>query len=318
MKLGMRKLFVVIILLAVLSVGAFVYWKIGNLPADSSDKTSKIFIIRKGEAVREIGNSLKKENLIRDPVVFFLYIKKNGEDKKIQAGDYKLSPSMSLATIVKSLKSGSLDLWVTIPEGYRAEEIANVLKETLPTYDESWRSQLDANEGYLFPDTYLIPRDATVDQVITIMKNNLMSKVEPLGLSATDARLPKILTVASLIEREAITDGEKPLIAGVINNRLDLGMPLQIDATIQYAKGTPAKWWPQVFTDDYKGVASNYNTYLRPGLPPGPIANPGIEAIKAAANPQSNDYLYYIHDTSGQIHPAKTVEQHNANVEKYL
>ncbi len=314
----MKRLTTVIILLLVLITAGFFYWTSGNQAVNPKDKSNKIFVINRGEAVREIGNSLKKEGLIRDPVVFFLYIKMNGKDKNIQAGDYKLSPSMNLAQVIEAMQHGSLDIWVTVPEGLRAEEIADILKENIPSYDESWRPILVENEGYLFPDTYLIPRDATVEQVVTMMKNNLANKLKDSNITIDDPRMLRALTMASLIEREAITNEEKPLIAGVINNRLSLGMPLQIDASIQYAKGNKSKWWPQVFTDDYKNVVSPYNTYLKQGLPPGPIANPGITAINAALNPQDNDYIYYIHDKNKVIHPAKTINEHNANVEKYL
>lgn len=315
----MRKAVIVLILLAVIIVGFFAYWTYGNQPANAKDKESKIFVIQKGESIREIGNDLKSQGLIKDPIVFFLYIKLNGQDRNIQAGDYKLSPSMSLPRLIDTLNHGTLDLWITIPEGMRAGEIADILKETVPTYDESWLAELEKNEGYLFPDTYLIPRDADVATVISIMRNNFNSKVEQAGIS-DDQSLDKIVRVASLIEREAITDEEKPLIAGIIQNRLDNGIALQVDATVQYAKGYDAKtkkWWPLITVDDYKGVISPYNTYLNPGLPPAPISNPGIEAIKAAANPQDTPYVYYIH-AGGKIYPARTLQEHNANVQKYL
>lgn len=313
----MRKLFIVVILLILLATGAFAYWTIGNRPANPSDKSSKIFVIQKGESIREVGNSLKREGLIKDSVVFFLYIKLYGQDRKIQAGDYRLSPSMTLAVLIDELGHGTLDRWVTIPEGYRAEEIADVLSKNIPSYNESWRDILNQNEGYLFPDTYLIPKDAEIETIVTIMRNNFNRKTQEIGLSSDDKNLPRIVTLASLIEREAKTDEEKPLIAGVINNRLRRGMALDVDATIQYIKGRKGVWWPQVEVSDYKEVDSIYNTYLNPGLPPGPIANPGIQAIKAALNPQTHSYYFYIH-AAGKIYPARTVEDHQANIKKYL
>ena len=314
----MKKLYVAIgLFLAIILVGVL-YWISGQSPANAKDKSTKIFVIQKGESVREIGNNLKHEGLIRDPVVFFIYIKLNKQDTNIQAGDFRLSPSMNLAAVVNNLNHGILDIWTTFPEGVRADEAADILKKHIPSYEETWRTVLNQNEGYLFPDTYLIPKDATVDSVVLMMRNNFNTKISDLGLTPDAPNLKKAIIIASLIEREAITDEEKPLIAGVIDNRLDLGIALQIDATIQYVKGNSKKWWPQVFREDYETINSPYNTYLNPGLPPGPIANPGIEAIKAAQNPQEHNYLYYIHDKNGKIHPARTIEEHNANVAKYL
>lgn len=313
----MRKLLISFILLIILAVGVFAYWTVGNQALNPSDQLTKRFVIQKGTSIRETGNLLKRERLIKDSVVFFVYIKLYGQDRKIQAGEYRLSSSMNLARIVEELQHGTLDRWVTIPEGYRAEEIANALEKEIPSYKDSWGAVLIENEGYLFPDTYLVPRDADIDMVVSIMRNNFNRKIQEIGLGPTDSNLSRVVILASLIEREAVTDEEKPLISGVINNRLRRRMALDIDATIQYVKGREGKWWPQITTDDYKNVDSLYNTYLNPGLPPGPIANPGIEAIKAALNPQTHSYYFYIH-AAGKIYPAKTIEEHQANIKKYL
>ncbi len=317
----MKKLLTVGILLLASLLIAFFYWMQGNRPVNITDRSNKIFVINRGDTVREIGNNLKSTGLIRDAVVFFLYIKLNGQDKNIQAGSYRLSPSMSLPTVISELNHGTLDIWITIPEGFRAEEIADLLEKEIPTYEKNWRAILNANEGYLFPDTYLIPRDATAETVVSIMRGNFDKKVEDLGLASKDARTRRIVVIASIIEREAKSDDEKPLIAGVIKNRFDIGMALQVDATIQYAKGyddATKKWWAPVTIDEYKSVNSAYNTYLVTGLPPTPISNPGIEAIRAALNPLDTPYFYYLHDLSGKIHPAKTGVEHAANVAKYL
>jgi len=129
----------------------------------------------------------------------------------------------------------------------------------------------------------------------------------------------RILTIASLIEREALVDEEKPLISSVIHNRLNSGMALDIDATLQYAKGkdSQGKWWSIPRSED-TSIDSPYNTYLNPGLPPGPIGNPGIGAIKAAVNPEESSFYFYIHDSTGEVHFAETLEEHNENIQKYL
>ncbi len=314
----MRRLGFLLGVVAVLVVGGLIWWNNGLRAVDADDTSSKLFVISQGSNVREIGNNLKKEGLIKDPVAFFIYVKINGLDTKVQAGDFRLSPSMSIPTILDELQTGSLDVWVTVPEGKRAEEVAEILAENLPTYDESWDAVLVQNEGYLFPDTYLIPRDADVDMVVSIMRNTFFSKVKDLGLTETSPNLHTVVTMAALIERESRIDEEKPMIASVIQNRINDGMPLDIDATLQYIVGEKdGKWW-SVPTGEEKNINSLYNTYRNVGLPPGPICNPGIGAIKAALNPAQSDYYFYIHDTTGQVHFAKTNSEHNSNVSRYL
>lgn len=314
----MKRLPALLITLFILVGGIYLWWNNGIKAVNPNDKASKIFLVQKGKGVRELANQLKKEGLIKDPVVFFILVKQLGLDGKIQAGDFRLSPSMTATEIAQNFTHGTLDIWVTIPEGKRADEIADILQEKIPSYDEAWRVRLDANEGYLFPDTYLIPKDADVDMVIQIMTNNFYTKLDSIGLSKNTAQLARIVTIASLIEREAKENAEKPIIAGIIQNRLDDGMALQIDATVQYAKGKRGNsWWAPVRQEEYKSVQSTYNTYLYPGLPPTPIANPGIDALSAAAEPADTPYVYYLHDKNGVIHYARSYEDHMANQRKY-
>jgi len=246
-----------------------------------------------------------------------LYVKKKGIDTGIQAGSYRLSPSMTLQQVMDTLQHGTIDVWVTIPEGFRAEEIAEVLEDTLISYQPEWVDKLKQNEGYLFPDTYLIPTEADIDSVISIMRNNFNTKVESIGLDP-QSNLNEIVIIASLIEREAITDNEKFIISSVIDNRLNAGMGLDIDATLQYIKGkSNGNWWT-VPTGEERQINSPYNTYRNAGLPPGPISNPGIVAIEAAMNPSKSPYFFYIHDREGNIYFAENLNEHNENVNRYL
>ncbi len=315
----MRKL-VVAILLVLAVLFAFFWWHIGTSAVNPKDKSEKVFVVERGAGVRAIGNSLKQQHLINDPVVFFLYIKKNHSDKNIQAGDYKLSPSMDLKKIVDTLSHGTLDIWVTIPEGKRAEEIADILKQEIPSFDESWRAELVKNEGYLFPDTYLIPRDTTVENVVSIMRNNFNTRVKDAGINPDDPNLAKAIIIASIIEKETKFASDMPTVSSVIQNRLDSGVALQVDPSVAYALGRQAngKFGKAELTYDDLELDSPYNTYKYPGLPPGPISNPGIEAIKAALKPANTDYMYYITDKQGHLHAAKTLEGHQANINKYL
>lgn len=312
----MRRI-VALILLILFVIFGFLWWKNGNSPVNSRDKSEKVFVVEGGSGIRQIGNDLKIQRLIRDPIVFFLSVRKDGLDKKIQAGDYKLSPSMALGKILDELVHGMVDVWVTIPEGYRAEQIADTLKEQIPSYEPSWRDSLIEKEGYLFPDTYLIPRDTSIDTVLSIFETNLNNKIKEAGLS-NRSDLDNIIIIASMIEREALFNDERPIVASVIYNRLDLGMKLDIDATVQYALGKRnGKWWYPVDSSNLK-IGSIYNTYTNNGLPPGPISNPGLDSIKAAANPSDTNYLYYLTDSKGHLHPATTFQQHQANINKYL
>ncbi|HVT00896.1 MAG TPA: endolytic transglycosylase MltG [Patescibacteria group bacterium] len=316
----MKKVIIVLVIVFLAIVAGFMYWSRGNSAVNKNDKSTKVFVIKKGETVRQIGNELKQEGLIKDPVTFFIYIKLNGQDKNIQAGDYRLSPSMNLAKLVDTLNHGILDHWVTIPEGLRADEIADLFAKNLPSYNESWRAKLEENEGYLFPDTYLIPSDADADQIISIMKNNFDKRIKDAGISATGPELANAVIIASIIEKEAKFSEDFPIVSSVIHNRLEDGMNLQVDPSVAYALGKQSNgsYWKQELTYDDLKINSPYNTYANPGLPPTAISNPGIEAINAALNPATTDYLYYISDKEGHIHAAKTGEQHNANIKKYL
>lgn len=316
----MKRIVALVVVLVVIIFGLLLWWTNGMSVSDTNDKTSRRFLILPGVTVREIGTNLKKEGFIKDPVVFFLFVKLNGFDRGIQAGDYQLSPSMSLQELTNALNHGVQDIWVTFPEGMRAEEYAVILSNKIPSYDPSWEALLKAENGYLFPDTYLVPRDATIEQVILQLKDIFYKKIGDLGLSRDSSNLSKIVITASLIEREAKTDQERFVIAGIINNRLSDGIALQIDATLQYINGFDEqknRWWGSVEATDKK-LDSLYNTYLYTGLPPGPIANPGLESLKAAANPADTSYYYYLHDSSGKIHYARTLAEHNENVRKYL
>ncbi|MBI4097275.1 MAG: endolytic transglycosylase MltG [Candidatus Levybacteria bacterium] len=313
----MKRLPVTVIILIILIGVFFLWWTNGTSPADAKDLAKQTFIIKKGEGVRNIANNLKEGGLIKDPVVFFLLVKQMGIEKNIQAGSYTLSPSQNARDIAKSLTVGTQDVWITIPEGKRAEEIADIVSVNLSSYDESWLAQLVENEGYLFPDTYLFPKEATVDMVISTMRNTFDQRFAQVN-NSTNLSKEELVILASMIEREAKHEEDRPLVSSVMHNRLGLDMALQIDATIQYAKGKIGNnWWAPVTAAEYKLVASPYNTYLQPGLPPGPISNPGLSVLKAAANPTDTDYLYYISDKNGVNHYAKTIDQHHANIKKY-
>lgn len=316
----MKKLCLIIIFIIIASLIGMFWWNNGLGPTNPNDKTSQIFVVPKGEEIREIANKLKNKNLIKDPIVFFLMIKKLGLDKKIEAGDFRLSPSMTAQEIAQNLTHGTIDIWVTIREGERAEEVADILQKNITYYKSILRNQLIENEGYIFPDTYLIPKDADSSLIITLMKKNFEKKFESIKNSNNNLSINQIVTIASMIEREAKFPKDRPIVASVILNRLNISMPLQIDATVQYALGyqkDEKSWWKKNLTIEDLNINSSYNTYKNVGLPPGPISNPGLDALFAVINTPKTDYLYYISDKSGNLHFAKTLEGHNLNIQKY-
>lgn len=316
----MKRIYITIAIFAVILAFAFGWWKYGTSPADPANNTPKIFIIEQGQGVREIAKKLKDERLIRDQITFFLLTKQLRLDSKIQAGSFRLNPSMTAREIAEGLTHGTLDIWVTIPEGMRAGEIADELENKMPNYDPSWDDTLEENEGYLFPDTYLIPKEANINMIVTIMKNNFDAKYETLNAAGSNLSKEEIVTLASLIEREARLSEDRPIVSSVINNRLDLGMKLDIDATLQYILGyqkDQKRWWKKGLTDADKLINSSYNTYRAAGLPPGPISNPGLSSLQAAINPANTDYLFYITDGGGKNRYAEDLDGHEANIKKY-
>ena len=319
----MKRIFILLILIIVLVIAFYLYYKEGTLPVDKSSSESKIFVIRPGENLSEIANNLANQKLIRNKVVFYLVVKRLGIERKIQAGDFRLSPSLNTHEIAKSLTHGTLDVWLTIIEGMRKEEVAQQVSQSLNIPEIEFLKY--AREGYLFPDTYLIPKSATAVAVIKIFEDNfnrrfsdeLREKARIKGFT-----VEQVVTLASLVEREARFPEDRPKVASVLLNRLENEMKLDIDATVQYALGYQSEeksWWKQQLSLEDLALDSPYNTYKNAGLPPEPIANPGLASIQAVigANPNS-PYLYYISDKSGHLHFARNLEEHNENIRKYL
>lgn len=313
------KIFLVVLILLI--VGGYLLFREGTLPVDKSDTSPVIFVIRPGEGPTSIINNLKEQRLIRNRIVFFAIVYQLGIDKKIQFGDFRLFRSMGAYEIANNLTHGTLDKWVTIPEGWRKEEVAERIGKDFDISEVEFIEK--AQEGYLFPDTYLFPKDATADRIISILTNTFENKFAPLDEKRKKLGLTKIqaVTLASLVERESKFDSERQGIASVLLRRYREGIPLQIDATVQYAAGYDAQkktWWPIPLSEDLK-INSAYNTYLNTGLPPGPISNPGLSSLEAVANADPNTpYLFYVHDKQGKAHFAKNGEEHERNIQKYL
>ncbi|HSD98514.1 MAG TPA: endolytic transglycosylase MltG [Patescibacteria group bacterium] len=308
------------LLLIILAAAGALWWINGVSAVSGKDAAQKVFVVDRGESTRQIGLDLKNAGLIRDPWVFYLLVKLTGNDGKIQAGDFRLNSSQTPQQIIATMTKGTLDIWVTIPEGKRATEIAEILQKNLPSYDSSWEEKLATQEGYLFPDTYLFPHDTTINQVISIMENNFKAKYAQAQQTQTNKLTQAdAVTLASIVEREAISPHDMQYVASTLENRLRIGMALGSDVTIEYALGKQpnGSWWKQDLTMTDLASNSPYNTRKFAGLPPTPISNPGLVALQAVLNPPASNYLYYISDSKGVLHFAQTLDEHNANIRKY-
>ncbi len=326
-----------IFLLALLTVALIVFLAKKNydtvIDQPNSESTEKItFQIVTGESVDSIIQKLVDLGVLKEKWANYLriYLKINNLAEKIQAGTYELPKNLSIKEIAETIqRARGLDIWVTIPEGLRKDEIAEILytelsKSSNQVFSKEEFLQLTTNtsfistlgfskytptdlEGYLFPDKYAFSVDETTQDVLTKMIRNFINKV-----GENDSY--EDLIIASMVEREGRTSEDRPMIADIINKRYEEGWLLQICATILYLK----KDWEHVITKQDMAEENPYNTYKTPGLPPTPICNPGLAAIDAVRNPESNPYYYYIHDDDGNIHYGKTLDEHNRNIETYL
>ena len=297
-----------------------------NLPLQTTS-----VVIPRGSSSSDVADALHRAGVISNPFAFRVLLRVRGLDRSVEAGEYSFTPRESLDEVMLKLVEGRARVatWVTIPEGYTAAEIAQDLaghhlgSQTayrdyfLHTTIELGGSRTKSLEGYLFPSTYLFPLDATPAQAADILVDQFREEL-PSDAAAVARRmgysLPEIVTVASLVEREAKADDERALIAGVIYNRLHKGMPLDVDASIEYV-------FPQHKTEITRAdlrIDSPYNTYEHTGLPPTPIANPGLPSLLAALHPRHSDYYYYVYKGNGHHAFARTLQEHEANVSRYL
>ncbi len=316
-----------------------------GLRATSVGDTKQIEL-KKGMSPFNFAEELENQGIIRNAFIFKYYLRYKNEGPRFQAGVYDLKPGMDKDAIIAKLNAGetlkSATIRFTIPEGYTVEQIADKLAKEgyvdkaaflkLADTDRVWNDvesvrQVPKNaalhhrlEGYLFPDTYEMEKGSKPEVIITRMLQELDRKLDTLPEGWEDAMaerkldLNAIMTIASLVEREVVVDEERPVVAGIIYNRLEKGMPLQIDATVQYSLDKPKE---RLYEDDLK-VDSPYNTYKIKGLPPGPIASPSLKSIEAALYPEKTDYFYYVTKKDGSHKHlfAKTLKEHNRNIDK--
>ncbi len=301
-------------------------------PANSGSGKVR-FVVPPGATFRQVAASLHQAGLVDSELVFDLYARYRHLDRSVEAGAYELERNLTMVQILQALQvARPEELFITIPEGFTIQKTASKLDGTgimkgstyidLATHGEfdvpivKGRPSGASLEGFLFPDTYLVARSATAKDLITLqLKEFQQHWNSDRQAAAAQRKLSafEIVTLASLIEREAKFDEDRPRVASVIYNRLAQGMLLQIDATVLYAKGV----WQSTVTLDDRKVASPYNTYLHPGLPAGPIANPGLKSIDAALQPAQTDYLFYLSDPQGHNHYASTNEEFGRLLRQY-
>ena len=299
-----------LLLIVIFFIGTFSFWQWSIQPVNSKVKAVTVFVIPQGQSAKTIGKRLKQQNYIRSRIAFELMVDKKDYGNKLQAGDFRLSQSMNLSDIIETFTHASLDFWITFPEGLRVEEYAEKLATKTDINTEEFILAAKTHEGMLFPDTYLIPQTASVQNIIDLLVGTFNQK--------SPTKLKKDIILASLIEREARRDQDRSLVSSVLHNRIKLGMALQIDATVQYALGNSKVWWKKDLTLKDLKINSPYNTYAHNDLPPAPIANPGLASLEAAINPATTNYLYYVSDSNGYNHYAEDLDGHQANIKQYL
>lgn len=340
-------MFLAVLVFAVSTIMFFGYNWLKNGAFESKMSASNIlqkFEIKEGEGVKSIATHLEQEKLIQDERFFLYYIWETKKGSKLQAGTYELSPDMTIPSIVEKFTEGKVKIEVlklTIPEGFTNKKIIALVQEKKPAIAEEFEkivlckclgaetcecdkfsskydfiSQIPEGidmEGYLFPDTYFIDEEETGVTLVSKFLNNFKKKVDSdlMGkISASGESLHEVITLASVVEREVPTEQDAKTVAGIFRNRLEIGMSLESCATLAYFQGIDKRQ----FSYEDTRIESPYNTYINPGLPPGPISNPGLTSIKAIIEPTDSDFIFFLSDfKTGETVYSKTLEEHNIN-----
>lgn len=339
MRISIKKVLAVLVIILVIGGIAYSKWNQVNLVKKaeapySSESKMVSFEVKPGDSVGMVGADLKKGGLINDANVFVAYAKKMEVDTKIKAGIYTLNTTMSIKDILQTMVSGQRsELWITIPEGWRIDQIGDYLEKQGITTSKEFQDRAKVGgfsstpflsglsgstslEGYLFPDTYRVFADTTVDDIIQTMLDNFGKKVTKDMMNQANKKgftLHQFIIMTSIIEKESAHSEDIRKIASVYYNRLNQGMLFQSDATITYITRRPDAS-PTIAETE---IESPYNTYLYKGLPPGPVGNPGLAAMQATLNPETTDYLFFV-SKDNRAYFAKTYEEHLQNIARYL
>jgi UPF0755 protein len=331
---------IIFLVLAVLLAVQISYWRGINNPVDKNGQ-DKIFVVKKGESVKQISDNLKRDGLIKSKLYFEIYVWRENKEKNLQAGEYVLSPNLTIKEIVRILSAGealSDELTIKIIEGWSVADIDKYLAEMGLARDNEFIQSVKGDfrfqisdfrflsdkpedvglEGFLFPDTYRIFKDATVDDIIKKMLDNFDRKLTKQmrdDIRKQGKTIYEIITMASIIEKEVRTPEDMKIVSGIFWDRVKNGQALESCATLAYITGVNKQ---QYSIEDTK-IDSPYNTYKYPGLPPTPICNPGLNAIQAAIYPKYTDYNYFLsRPDTGETIFSKTYDEHLKNKAKYL
>jgi UPF0755 protein len=312
--------------------------RVEALPADGDPI---LFTVSEGDSAATIGSALEEQGIVRSARLFEVLVGLRGVSADLEAGEYEFEHGLPAIEAVNRIAEGkTASRVITIPEGRRVEEVGELLevngittqREFLAAlvkadYNEPFLQQLATEDlqGYIFPARYEFSRSTTADQVVATMLRGFQTNVyDEVELEGQDLTLEQVVTLAAIVEREAATAEERPIIASVFLNRLRLGIPLQADPTVQFSiASVPANveqygWWKKELTFEDLEFDSPYNTYVYGGLPPGPIANPGLDSVLAVVRPAETNYLFFVAKADDGTHVfAETLEEHQANVDRY-
>lgn len=308
--------FVIALLVSIIILGFYTFFS----PPSNFPK-NEIIEIPKGSSLVKVSETLKEKGVIKFPRALDAFVIVFGGDRSVVAGDYLFEKPLTVFEVARRVITGDYGIEsvkIKIEEGATLDEVADKFGEKFPKFKEKEFYTLTKGlEGYLFPDTYIFFVTADASDVVDKMLSNFDSKVKDLmpEIVKSGKTMSEIITMASIIQKEAYNIySEQQTISGILWKRIDKNMRLQVDATLKYINGKPSS----KLTLDDLAMEHDYNTYKNYGLPPGPIGSPGIKTIKAALNPQSSPYFFYLHDNSGRVHYAIDHDGHVRNKSNYL
>lgn len=286
----------------------------GHFPAGAYVRISA------GDSLQQVARNFEDIGVVRSSTLFKWSVRLFGDHRHIPTGEYYFPQPENLILVAMRIASGDFNttpVRITVPEGATNHDILQILAEDLPGFDiRGFTAATVGKEGYLFPDTYFFMPGESTDAILSVFNNGLQVHLQKIKkeIEASKKPLPEVLTMASILEKEASSLKDRRLIAGVLWHRIDIGMPLQVDAVFPYYLGRNTF---EVTLEDLK-QEHPYNTYVNKGLPPGPIGNPGFDSILAAVTPTKSNYIYFLSDKDGNFHFATTYAQHIANKARYL
>lgn len=326
--------------LVVLPALLFSYYKIAVFRPSQSGKEVTVEI-GKGDSAFEIANKLSEKGAINSEFLFVLYLFLNKADTNIQAGTFTIKAGTPLVGVIEQLKHGTNDVSLTFVEGWRVEEFARFASQRLSNVEyKQFVDLASPKEGYLFPDTYFVNKDINEEDLIKLLRDTFDEKTSDIlsegNLKKVGLSKEQVVVIASMVEREVSNIEDRPIIAGILIKRWKDGIKLDVDATTQYVVASDRicggkeyciptledfyslNWWPKDLTKEELENKSPYNTRAVVGLPPSPISSVSRSALESVVNYKETPYYFYMNDRNGVTHYAKTLEEHNSNIQRYL